>query len=267
MRNLVFLTLLILVANSCKKDEEETCCDPRNPECANYDPCIDSRLPTADFFVSNYMHHMDLEGYPLFKADTVFVRDDIAFIGKEDSSDVTHKWYLGAEVITERTFSRDFKDVVRPRYIEVSHVIEHTPNTDCFPDDDGKDSVYKKIFLPYEYAGLNVIGTYRGAYRGTTDTFEVKIDAIDSDGNPANVDNFYDFYMLNFENEGDSSSGRWLGVPGFRAGNNHLVIGYFSHSTPWAGIGKVLPGNRFKWQYRRSLQPDSIYFEGRIIRN
>lgn len=49
LANLGVCVGLILGVAACDTDDDNSCCDPTNPECPNYDPCYGQSPVTAEF--------------------------------------------------------------------------------------------------------------------------------------------------------------------------------------------------------------------------
>lgn len=177
MKNKINLKSLFIIAiitslvaiGSCKKDEP--CCDATNPECPNYDPCYGKELPSAAFdMYAKIRKRLDYFNY----SDSVFIGDMVYVSSELDDAEYEHTWYVGSEVFhTQNPPGRDYSAVARPATITVSHVIKYTPNLNCFPNDDGYDSVAQSFHLIDRWDELNTHGTFRGVLDEQTDSFEV----------------------------------------------------------------------------------------------
>lgn len=101
-----FLLLLIaLLAVGCQEDDENTCCDPTNPECPNYDPCYNIE-PTADFKMrGTSVAFMTPENLQAEWCDTI-LNSGVEFKAEMENAD-SYEWYIGTE--TEPRFGRSFK--------------------------------------------------------------------------------------------------------------------------------------------------------------
>lgn len=105
MKKFYYLLLLALIWTGCQDDDDNTCCDPTNPECANYDPCF-GKEPTAAFKMRGTS-----VGFPVSEnlvaewCDTIF-NSGVEFMADMEDADV-YEWYIGTE--TEPRFGRSFK--------------------------------------------------------------------------------------------------------------------------------------------------------------
>jgi hypothetical protein len=173
MLKVIKLTLALLVVlffNSCKK-ECPPCQDPTNPKCENYNPCLSKKPVTADFQigqVASAAYNHNSEKYrKAFFVDSIFPkRCAISFRAEE--KDAKYTWYLGAEILDSKEITRVFSDLPLGKYT-VTLIVEKIPDTLCFPNDDGKDTVTKNFYL-VEYCDLNTTGYYKGVIDDSKDS-------------------------------------------------------------------------------------------------
>lgn len=173
-----FCTLLIITA--CKDDDGETCLDRANPDCENYDPCFGLEQPSARFIMEEGgdLEWLDGELVPRFFASDVFLGGNVRFRSElTDLNEYKHTWYVGAETFTDvsQTPTRDFTALPRPNTITISHVIEYEPNSRCFPEDDGKDSVAQSFRLVGDLRELRTYGTFEGRLNDTGEVYQFQI--------------------------------------------------------------------------------------------
>jgi hypothetical protein len=156
---------------------------------------------------------------------------------------------VGAETFYKAiTPDRNFNNQARPQYITVSHVLEYAPDLQCFPDDDGKDSVAQQFRL---IASLNdefqTYGKYRGALNGGVDSFDVEVISIDINGQRAAFNNHYATSYINFHNNDDTISDKSGKVAGYLYNHN----GYFTESiSQVVGQVEVYANGTFLWSYQ-----------------
>lgn len=205
----IFCLFMLLFVACCKDD----CYEPTNPDCENYDPCYDKSLPSAQFIIEQI--EINEKSKLVWIADSTFSGSDIRFRSELKDSKYTHTWYVGTEIFYGyETPSRSFQNVARPQKISVSHVIEYTPDLQCFPNDDGKDSVSQEFYLIAFWNELNIYGTFRGVFEGTTDSFDINFSVLDANDQPASYLNVERTRTINFHNEGDTlysnTSGNWI---------------------------------------------------------
>jgi hypothetical protein len=194
------LALLALFTTCCKDD----CLDPTNPNCENYDPCHGKTQPSAKFIMEESNPVLANQG--IWYADSAFFGAMLRFRSEYDEDGYKHTWYVGAEVFNKATTpDRNFLNQSRPQDITVSHVLEYTPDLQCFPDDDGKDSVAQTFRLIASFnTDFQTYGTFRGVLDNEVDSFDIQILSIDADGQLANVNTWKKQWFINFHNRGDT---------------------------------------------------------------
>lgn len=164
---LFFFSFVLFTINACK-DDCPPCDDPTNPDCSNYDPCYKKNRVTADFFMYENDWSLDPDrGWEYYDTDTL-LGQSVLLVAKEtkddNGSDVNYTWIIGAETIsgtkvksiTRHTFPTNEK-------IPVTLIVSKKPHVDCYPDDDGKDTVTRYMVFPSknntkwqgEYIGYN----------------------------------------------------------------------------------------------------------------
>jgi hypothetical protein len=165
---IVVLASFAFVLNSCKEDCP--CVDETNPECDNYDPCWDKKPVTADFYM--YENHEGLDtskGWEYYDTDTL-LGQSVLLVAKEERelywSEVTYTWIIGAETIT----GKDKKVITRNTFpsntqIPVTLIVSKKPHLDCFPEDDGIDTVTRYMVFP---SNADVVPKWQGEYIGYT---------------------------------------------------------------------------------------------------
>ena len=168
-----FFGLSILVSlfftQSCK-DDCPPCDDPTNPECGNYDPCFGKNRVSADFYM--YENHGGLnpdKGWDYYDTDTL-LGQSVLLVAKEEFepywSEVNYTWIIGAETIS----GTDKKSITRNSFptnerIQVTLIVNKKPHLDCYPDDDGIDTVTRYMVFPY---GTDLVPKWQGEYIGHT---------------------------------------------------------------------------------------------------
>jgi hypothetical protein len=229
------LALLALFTTCCKDD----CMDPTNPDCDNYDPCYGKTQPSAKFIMEEggMREWQNGEQVEIYYPDSVFQGSGIRFRSELiDNNKYFHRWYVGNLYYenTSETPRISFGNTARPQNITISHVIEYTPDLQCFPDDDGQDSVAQTFRLIADYRELQTYGKFEGklSNAGQTFTFEV-IPIRSKPGQPIQYWPGYgqitDVMTVNFNNEGDT-------LYGF-VGNEVLRMSPFNHH--WWFISNV----------------------------
>jgi|SRR5690554_345770 len=206
----VFVAMgLAFVLYACNGDDDNTCSDPTNPECENYDPCYGIEEPSAAFFMEDESRGASFAEIVWIPEDSLFVGSEIRFRSPHEGDEFHHTWYVGSEILNGYSVQRKFTEVARPEIITISHVIEFPVDTLCYPISTGRDSVSQSFRLIDYFNELLTMGhTFRGAFVGQVDTFEFKFRALKADGSDARFgDTDWKFFGINFHNVGDSLSG------------------------------------------------------------
>lgn len=199
--------ILLLLLLACCKEEPKPCMDPANMECENYDPCYTAELPSAAFLMEDQAGILRNGERPFVEEDSIFKGTSIRFRSPHDSSIFKHTWYVGSEVLNGYQVQRLFRDVPRPATITIHHVLEYPVDSNCFPMDDGRDSVSQNVYLIEYFHELATFGTFRVANINTTDSFDFKIKMLFEDGEPATYHRGFREYnpvFVNFNNNNDS---------------------------------------------------------------
>jgi hypothetical protein len=151
----------LLLWSGCKKDDDNTCWDESNPECANYDPCWDKRTPvSAEFEVFTRMR------------DTLFLDfDTLVYPGSylfraSDTSAEYYYWTIGndARVFTSRDVNLSFDCDSGLGFSDfyVTLITERMKDTTCTSEEFLRDTVVKSYtFVKQEHAAI--WGKYRGS--------------------------------------------------------------------------------------------------------
>jgi hypothetical protein len=166
-----FLALLILLAMSCKKEK---------PEVPNeVDPCLHAQPTTGDFLIEERSDITVNAKYTL--TDTVFYDKGVRFTALQDDAEYT--WYIGTEVLHSQSIERFFGSQWSNADIPITLVTRKKPNTLCFPDDTGYDSITKTFHvshLPNWSLPNPILGPIEGNFRVKSahlpDSFDINID-------------------------------------------------------------------------------------------
>ena len=103
---LLFLAGMLMMSR-CK----ESCDDPTDMNCANYDPCLSYEPANADFMILDSIGGWVCDGALIgliTEVDTLFVSNEIFF--RANHKNDTYTWKVGtdARIWTEQSFSLDF---------------------------------------------------------------------------------------------------------------------------------------------------------------
>jgi hypothetical protein len=270
----ILLGLIPVMLQTCK---HEHCFDPTDPDCENYDPCHAYQRPSAKFEMLMNLWYTDKDGR---SADTVFSDSifagnyghSIVFNAIDDEFGMQHTWYVGQEIFDgPQTPGRDFSTVtIRPARIPITHVIRYEPDSICDPQDDGYDSTVQFIQLVKEFNDLDVLSVFRGAFVGSTDSFDLRFwspaqkgDTIGSASLPGGSGWFNSF---NFHNWGSYT---WSWASDYEPDKRGLQVTYYAiinskmiFSGPYQyvepsesglnfpfGFMEILPNDRFEMRY------------------
>jgi hypothetical protein len=153
----------LLLWSGCKKDDDDTCWDESNPECANYDPCWDKRTPvSAEFEVELFANILLPSSYP-----TIIAGDTVGVGGLKfralDNSAQTFEWQVGTDdrTWTDSELSLSFSCNVENTSIPVTLITTRLRDTSCVSEDVLRDTFTRHIFFQ-ERKNFNILGTYVG---------------------------------------------------------------------------------------------------------
>ncbi len=141
--------------------------------CKRKDPCIVQKPTSADFRAYTIFEYPIYGENKEISTTNIKVEAEEFFFGYNpvtfeaiDSTADEYNWKVGLsdEVYTQRKFSLIFKrpDVQPGELINIQLIVKKKPNKECFPDDDGVDTVTKAIrFISGEQSPF--IGRFYGA--------------------------------------------------------------------------------------------------------
>lgn len=141
--SIIFFCLIMAcwIFSSCDKE----CFDETNSLCENYDYCTSFiHVPTnADFT----MYECIACGFgdTLMRVTDTILGGDVTFSAHEELD--SYEWQVGTDtrVWTDQTFTLDFGLYVGEVIIRL--IGRKRLYLDCYPDDDGIDTVYKKLWV------------------------------------------------------------------------------------------------------------------------
>jgi hypothetical protein len=158
----IFLLFTLIFLTTCGKDDSVNC------EC--------EKLPNADFTISQGLGWNEDRRY--FESDT-FLDYEIKVEAINTLS--SYNWTLGLDPSSwdSKSVELDFTDNFGD--IEVTLIGEWTPNNDCFPNDNGMDTVSKTFHIVSVWESL-FLGNYSGFCESTpNEIFNISI-KLDSNG-------------------------------------------------------------------------------------
>jgi hypothetical protein len=161
---LVVLFLTLLSFHSCKDD----CQNPRDPDCENYNPCTDAKQTSAAFTIKEARYTEIIEPRLadfLMDTDSCYARS-IYFEALQLDAD-SYIWQIGSEIQPRygKQVNVVFPDNLRGTTFTIQLIVKRKPNTSCFPNDDGIDTLTRKFY----YVKFNEPLSWEGTYVGSDD--------------------------------------------------------------------------------------------------
>jgi len=126
--------------------------------------------------------------------DSIFGNKNVRFTAMV--KDAKYTWYIGSEKLTDKTFRRYFSNALVGQSIPISLVVRKNPNNICFPNDDGYDSLTKRLIVARriyseDFDSLRFCGTYRVKSPLLKDSITINVENVKSGTN--RTINFYNF--------------------------------------------------------------------------
>lgn len=274
----IVLAFVLGGMQSCRKKK---CNDPSNPECENYNPCLNNKKVEAEFDMGVIFPSTYIQGeFDFLNVDTIF-RSAEFVMGEWDGTKITFRnkvenakctWILGSETIEAAEFTRWFKTALPGKY-SVTLMVEKEPDSKCFPLDDGKDTL-TRTFTLMPHSQFPIMGKYKVLFEGAKDSSVVEIRPWEvSTTTPLRnfkiVDTLSHKYtmLVNFANTQDTVTQFAFG--GNVTGNNiYLYDGQLGQPTPKDGYVK-LNGKEISALYHLGQKNVTAYkeikFKGRKI--
>lgn len=161
--NILFISaFLIFVLSTCRKEQPEMTELNKNCDCAHE--------VTADFYMEEMVTPID---WPYARkstdTDTIYANKNVWFHPVEKNAEYT--WYLGLETLTEEEIYRYFSEEHVGETYPMTLVVKKKPNTICFPNDDGYDSIVRYLTIvekidEYEFFNnVSMHARFEGIYR------------------------------------------------------------------------------------------------------
>jgi hypothetical protein len=177
MNRLVWLVLSIIIVFGCNHCKDE-CDDSTDPNCPNYqepiNPCDGVFATSAQF---SMMQSPNINGVP---PDTLitFYRECVIMKPitlRAHLNDCSYHWIIGANDYYTQEVSFNFSSTYVDQQIPITLIVSRTPNTACFPEDDGLDTV-SKIIIPKYGCEAAIWGKYYGAWEDSPlDSFVIEL--------------------------------------------------------------------------------------------
>jgi hypothetical protein len=212
MKYIFFVFLLGIIGIGVSGCDED-CTDETNIDCPNYDPCYGVEKHILDFSISGD----EYLGYNPMICDTIFTGSSATF--RANLSDaISYEWKVGTDtrVWTNQSFGLSFpiqdSTYLINNPIPVTLIVEYEPNTVCFPNDDGRDTITKYVHFRSQWQA-----DYYGKWQGylnddENNPYTIRIEAFKV---PSSV-LFYRIRVYNLYNEGDSCYYEFNKAYGFR---------------------------------------------------
>lgn len=175
----VFVAMgLVLVFYSCCRDDDNTCSDPTNPECENYDPCYGKIPTTAEFTIAQQYLGAGPNADIYFEDDTV-TGGTLKFIAKEQEG-ATYTWILGIDTIVGGYEITKPLGVLPEGSYSNSLIVTKQADTICFPNDEGI-AQFNRSFIKINGCDRVIFGRYFGVFsKSPTDSVEIELIASSS---------------------------------------------------------------------------------------
>jgi hypothetical protein len=162
----ILLSAALLLFAACKPCDDPTnpecenyCDDPANPDCFNYDPCLGKALVSAAFEMAEVVSRPRYADSIFYvPTDTAVAENQIRFKALQEAD--YYEWHIGTEPRTfyTREITLYFDE---PTELVVALVVKRAPDKLCFSNDDGEDTVYRRlVVMPPSKSAL--IGRFEG---------------------------------------------------------------------------------------------------------
>ncbi len=152
MKNLYFkgfLLALVFMACQCKDDD------------MSFDPCEDISPTSADFWIYPNTGFVPPPAWQHIDTDTLSFSSGGIFAAKYPADKRT--WLIGSEILEDSVISRT--DFPPGEDITVTLIVENfNPNSDCFPNDTGRDTFSRTFHALGPVEKLKWEGEYMGTY-------------------------------------------------------------------------------------------------------
>lgn len=226
----IFLAALLLTF-ACKKEKPEL-------NISDHDPCACASEVSAEFKIEELATHIPEVIWD--ETDTTNYNVTVRFTAKEDGAQ--YKWYIGSQIYTTRSVSRIYGDEWKETDVPITLVVTKQPNSICFPNDDGYDSI-KKFFHVSQYPifdppNAELYHPLEGTYRVWGPTVD---DSIEVTFNMRLFSQFTHTRKFDIYNP-DGSGVSCVGDEDRNAPINYLGFRRVSFGAPQIGAGSFLCG-------------------------
>lgn len=207
----VFL-LVILSHLSCKKEL------PLLPAAAT--PCDSQLEVNANFRIERPYISVFTDGYVFMETDTFLSSPRVRFSSEVDDA-LSYKWIFQNDTLQGKFIELNLAPNFSGYTVDITSIIEKDPNSYCFPNDDGFDTLTKQMYISYlplysadgDTIFYGTEGVYRVEHPETKDSIEIEIVYRDK----GNLIEDY-VQIKNFDGEGTLSldSSKAIRSPSFR---------------------------------------------------
>jgi len=159
---LSLFALLLLFVWACRKEKPAF-------DLSDKDPCSCASEVSAEFDIHEVTWVLET------LTDNIFGDRNARFTAHEEDAEYT--WYIGSEVLTTKSVTRFFNSGLVGMTIPITLVVRKEPNSTCFPDDDGYDSIVKYMKIFDRCAQPHILeGTFRFAENNSSDSVDIKLE-------------------------------------------------------------------------------------------
>ena len=149
---LILAILSLALFQGCKKEEDNPCCDPSNPTCPSYDPCLDRKDAVSADFRTEVRSFLSLTNPKSLESDTFFAPNDIYFIAADINAD-SYEWKVGSDPRTfiDREFNLSFEcPNILYQDIFIRLITERLSDSNCTSQNKLRDTLTKMIYFVKE---------------------------------------------------------------------------------------------------------------------
>lgn len=159
MRLITFVIVSSIVFYSCN------CDDPVTPPPT--DPCLNKRPVSAGFSIIEAPQRLWGDSLWVYYDTDTLACTSALFKAKEDSADY-YEWHIGREIIKGQRSVQRIDFPVGADY-EVTLIVHKKPDTLCFPNDDGSDTVTRKFHVLDTTKQVIFSHPWMGKFKGNSD--------------------------------------------------------------------------------------------------
>ena len=154
-----------LLIVSCK-ERKLPCQDPRNPDCENYNSCIDEKEVNADFTILEYCYFDETNPINAgWDQDSDSIYQDEIWLEATYPKVESYTWYVDRypEPLNGKKVKVGYNEEWRGKNINIKLIVKTKPNKTCFPLNDGIDTVTRSFYYLQHNDQLKWEGTYFGS--------------------------------------------------------------------------------------------------------